>query len=100
MNEKNHLSKLNKDLNDLTTSVESLKISFSKRKKIGINQDYDFDEQDSFDSFTSKFARTSDFYTQKILKTIFILFRETRNSFKEFISKRNWDEVIGEGTNP
>ena len=91
MNEKNHLSKLNKDLNDLTTSVESLKISFSKCKKIGIKQEYDFDEQESFDSFTSKFARTSDIYTQKILKTIFILLRETPNSF---IDKANLAEKL------
>ncbi len=91
MNDKNHLSKLNKDINDLTTSVESLKISFSKCKRIGIKQEYNFDEQESFDSFTSKFARTSDIYSQKILKTIFILLRETP---KSFIDKANLAEKL------
>ena len=99
MNEKNHLSKLNKDLNDLTTSVESLKISFSKCKKIGIKQEYDFDEQESFDSFTSKFARTSDIYTQKILKTIFILLRETPKSFIDKANLAEKFEVIPSAEN-
>ena len=37
----------------------------------GINrQDIFFEEQESFDSLSSKFARTSDIHAQRILKTI------------------------------
>ena len=91
MNDENYLNQLKKDLNDLSIAVESLKLSFRKCEKIGIKQEYNFDEQESFDSFTSKFARTSDIYTQKILKTIFILLRENP---KSFIDKANLAEKL------
>jgi hypothetical protein len=81
MNDKNYLLELKKDFGDLLISLESLNSSYDKCKSIGIKDSYNFAEQESFDSLSSKFARTSDIYTQKILKTIFILLREHPKSF-------------------
>ncbi len=55
MNDKNHLNKLKKDFDSLNISVNSLKTSFKESKNIGIKKAYNFEEQESFDSFTSKF---------------------------------------------
>lgn len=81
MNDKNYLVELKKDFGDLFISLESLKASFTKCRNIGVKEKYNFEEQESFDSLSSRFARTSDIYTQKILKTIFILLREHPKSF-------------------
>ena len=51
-----------------------------------------FEEQESFDSLTSKFARISDIYTQKILKSICIVYRENCTTF---IDRCNFAEKIG-----
>ena len=89
MKDENYLNQLKNDLAHLGIAVESLRLSFAKCKNIGIKNSYNFEEQESFDSFTSKFSRTSDIYTQKILKTIFFLLRENP---KSFIDKANLAE--------
>ena len=72
--------KLRKLLKDNLILLEKAKISFylsiEKCLAIGLKEDYTFEELESFDSLTSKFARTSDIFTQKVLKTIFSLLRE------------------------
>ena len=91
MNSKNYLDELKSDFESLNLAVNSLKMSFDKCKIIGLKTIYNFEEQESFDSFTSKFARTSDIYTQKILKTIFYLLRENP---KTFIDRANLAEKL------
>ena len=72
----------------LLQSVQTLKKSLSKCKKIGVKTEYSFEETESFDSLTSKFARTSDIYTQKVLRTILILLRENQNTYIDMANKR------------
>ncbi len=60
----------------LCESVKTLELSVKKCKNIGIKKEYSFEEQESFDSLTSKFARTSDIYTQKVLRSIWALMHE------------------------
>jgi hypothetical protein len=91
MNAKNYQLELKNDINVLLTSVESMELSFKKCMKIGLKNKYNFEEQESFDSLSSKFARVSDVYTQKILKTIFMLLRENPQSF---IDKANLAEKL------
>lgn len=90
-NDHNLLSELKRDLVDLEFAVEGLKMSFKKCSSIGIKNQYNFEEQESFDSLSSKFARTSDIYTQRILKTIFLLLRENP---KSFIDRANLAEKL------
>jgi predicted nucleotide-binding protein len=91
MNTGNFQLELKNDLVALLTSVDSMNLSFEKCQKIGLKNKYNFEEQESFDSLSSKFARVSDIYTQKILKTIFILLRENPQSF---IDKANLAEKL------
>jgi hypothetical protein len=85
------LAELQKDIAELNVAVEGLTMSFLKCNSIGIKNCYNFEEQESFDSLSSKFARTSDIYSQRILKTIFLLLRENP---KSFIDKANLAEKL------
>lgn len=76
----------------LQTSVSTLIQSSDKCKKIGIKQDYSFEEQESFDSLTSKFGRTSDLFTQKVIRTVWALLHEP---FVPFIDLLHTSEKIG-----
>jgi hypothetical protein len=60
----------------LKQSNETLELSFRKCKAIGIKDQYSFEEQESFDSLTSKFSRTSDILIQKVLRTVWSLMHE------------------------
>jgi hypothetical protein len=60
----------------LESSVNTLIQSLDKCKEIGIKEAYSFEEQESFDSMTSKFGRTSDLFTQKIIRTVWALLHE------------------------
>jgi len=56
------------DFNRLDRAVDMLRYSVQQCRKIGIKTDYSLDELDRFESLTSRFARTSDICTQKIMK--------------------------------
>ncbi len=72
---------LTEDLNRLDRSVEMLKYSLQQCRKIGIKEDYSLEEFDRFESLTPRFARTSDIYTQKVMKGIILVLREEANTF-------------------
>ncbi|MFH0992203.1 MAG: hypothetical protein V1799_19560 [bacterium] len=82
---------LKNDLTDLSAALEGLQYSNEKCTKIGLKASHTFEEQESFDSLSSKFARIADLYSQKILKTIFLLLRENPRSF---IDKANLAEKL------
>lgn len=75
----------------LEASVKTLQQSVVKCLAIGIKQEYTFEDQESFDSLTSKFNRTSDLFTQKILRTAWMLLHEP---FAPFIDMMNIGEKI------
>lgn len=72
---------LTEDLNRLGRSVEMLKYSLQRCRGIGIKEEYSLEELDRFESLTSRFARTSDIYTQKVMKGIILVLREEANTF-------------------
>lgn len=76
----------------LTASLETLKLSVTKCQQIGKKDFYTFEEQESLDSLTSKFSRTSDLFTQKVLRTSWMLLHE---AFLPFIDFLNVAEKIG-----
>ena len=76
----------------LQASARTLQLSVSKCKSIGIKEDYSFEELESFDSLTSKFNRTSDIFTQKVLRSVWMLLHEP---FAPFIDMMNKYEKIG-----
>ena len=83
----------------LLQSIQTLEKSLEKCKKIGGKDNYSFEEMESFDSLTSKFARTSDIYTQKVLRTVLILLRESQNTFIDMVNKAEQIELINSADN-
>ena len=86
----------------LHASVETLLMSVEKCRKIGVKDEYSFEEQESFDSLTSKFSRASDLFTQKVIRTSWLLLHESFVPFIDMINicvKMNMlhstDEMIG-----
>jgi len=51
-----------------------------------------FEEEESFDALTSKFARCSDILTQKVLKTVVFILREEAPTF---VDRMNLCEKLG-----
>jgi len=85
----------------LQASVGTLELSIRKCQAIGIKDSYSFEELESFDSLTSKFNRTSDIFTQKVLRSIWILLHEPFAPYIDMINKsekmmilRSADEMI------
>ncbi len=76
----------------LQAAVNTLQLSVRKCQVIGIKESYTFEELESFDSLTSKFNRTSDMFTQKVLRTIWMLLHEP---FAPFIDMMNNCEKMG-----
>lgn len=92
MREKQHIELIQSEIKQLYASLETLKLSVVKCQLIGSKDFYSFEEQESFDSLTSKFSRTSDIFTHKVLRTTWILLHE---AFLPFIDFVNVSEKIG-----
>lgn len=71
----------------LIASVNTLMLSIEKCQTIGEKVDYNFEELESFDSLTSKFNRTSDIFTQKVLRTIWMLLHEPFAPYIDMVNK-------------
>ena len=82
----------NQSLERLNLSLKNLNYSYQKCLQIGIKEDYPEDELEIFESLTSRFARTADIFSQKILTTLFILIKENPVSF---IDKAHLAEKLG-----
>jgi len=82
---------LKEDFHRLDNAVKMLKYSLEQCHKIGIKIEYSLEELDKFESLTSRFARTSDIYTQKIMKGIIMILREEA---KTFLDKANLFEKL------
>ncbi|QIA08532.1 hypothetical protein [Draconibacterium halophilum] len=88
------LTLLNEELVYLDKSLYSLKLSLEKSQGIGTKKEYSFEEMETFDSFTSKFGRTSDLYTQKVLRTIWMLLHEAFLPFIDMLNKAEKLSII------
>lgn len=82
---------LKEELVLLDRSVHTLQLSVSKATGIGMKPTYTFEEMETFDSLTSKFGRSSDMYTQKVLRTIWMALHEP---FLPFIDMLNQAEKM------
>ncbi len=82
---------LSEEFDMLEKAIHTLKLSVNKCIAIYNKTDYSFEDLESFDSLTSKFSRASDLYTQKIIRTIWILLHEP---FVPFIDMLNQAEKL------
>ncbi len=78
---------LREEMELLGKAVETLNLSIKKCTNIIGKEHYSFEELESFDSLTSKFGRTSDLFTQKVLRTVFILLHEPFIPFIDFLNQ-------------
>ena len=82
---------LNEDFARLGMAVKMLRYSLQRCKETGVKKDYSLEELDRFESLTSRFVRTSDIYTQKLMKGLILILREEANTF---IDKANLFEKL------
>jgi len=83
----------------LKQSSKTLELSFTKCQAIGIKEQFTFEEQESFDSLTSKFGRTSDIFIQKVLRTIWSLLHEPSIPFIDLVNRCEKESIIPSGDN-
>ena len=85
-------SLLRTELAYLERAASSLEKSAAKCAKLAPSPRQSFEEEESFDALTSKFARSADILTQKVLKTVVLLLREDAPTF---IDRMNLCEKLG-----
>jgi len=83
---------LKSNLELLRRALPSFTMSLEKCRRIDLSDGVSFDKEESFDALTSKFARTSDIFTQKVLKSLALMLREDAPTF---IDRMNLCEKLG-----
>ncbi len=78
----------------LQASVQTLQLSVHKCRTIGEKETYTFEELESFDSLTSKFNRSSDIFTQKVLRSVWMLLHEPFDPFIDMMNKGEKMELL------
>lgn len=81
MNQQPLTSVLEENRKVLIQALKSFERSLAKCQSISLAQPLSFEAEESFDSLTSKFARISDVFTQKVLKSLVLLLREDAPTF-------------------
>lgn len=89
MNRKKVISEILEVSDLLEKAIISLNKSYHLASKVDINHELNDENQIHLESYTSRFSRLSDIYTQKFLKAFFMLLGLTDYSL---IDKANWLE--------
>lgn len=62
-------------------SAAALRHSLAKCAQVELKAEYTLEELDHFEALSARFARTADLYTQKLLKSLFMVLGEDAGSF-------------------
>lgn len=92
MSEEQLRNLLRRELESLARAAASLQKSMAKCSQLTPSPRQSFEEEESFDALTSKFARCSDILTQRILKTVVFILREEAPTF---VDRMNLCEKLG-----
>jgi len=92
MSDEKLLRLLRGDLASIRLAATSLEKSLAKCAKLTPAPRQSFEDEETFDALTSRFARTADILTQKVLKTTVLLLREDAPTF---IDRMNLCEKLG-----
>jgi hypothetical protein len=76
----------------LDQAVPSFSKSLEKCRSLNLEGPRSFEVEESLDALTSKFARVSDIFTQKVLKSLVLL---TREDAPTFVDRMNLCEKLG-----
>lgn len=71
-----------------------MRLSVEKAHSIGKKPDYSFEEMETFDSLAAKFGRAADIFTQKVLRSIWILLHENHLPFIDMMNKAEQIRLI------
>ncbi len=85
---------LETELQLLKDTREVLLYSYNKCYAIGIKESYEPEELESFESFTSRFARLSDILIQKIFRLVDELDLDTQGTIRDRINRAEKKELI------
>jgi hypothetical protein len=92
MSDEKLLRLLRGDLESIRLAATSLEKSLAKCAKLTPAPRQSFEDEETFDALTSRFARTADILTQKVLKTTILLLREDAPTF---VDRMNLCEKLG-----
>jgi len=92
MSEQHLRNLLRTELQSLSLAASSLEKSMAKCSRLTPSPQQRFEEEESFDALTSKFARCADILTQKVLKTLVFIVREDAPTF---VDRMNLCEKLG-----
>ena len=92
MNQANIIALLESNRQILGQAMPSFIRSIEKCHAFDLEAPISFEVEESFDALTSKFARVSDIFTQKVLKSFLILLREDAPTF---LDRMNLCEKLG-----
>ena len=83
-----------KELKVLDDARDVLVYSFNKCSAIGIKENYQPEELESFESFTGRFARLSDILIQKIFRLVDELDLDSQGTIRDRINRAEKKELI------
>ena len=92
MNQANIVALFESNRQVLGQAMPSFIRSIEKCHAFDLETPISFEVEESFDALTSKFARVSDIFTQKVLKSFLILLREDAPTF---LDRMNLCEKLG-----
>lgn len=101
INKKRELSlqQLGEHLARLEKAFDTLLYSYAKCSSIIEKEALDQADQESFEALTSRFARTADLLTQKVLKSLFSLIHERPKTFLDAANLLEKIEIIENAEN-
>ena len=91
---KNVEEALQSELKDLIKAAEVLSYSLDKCTNIRVRADMSFEELDSFEALTARFARLSDIVTQKVLRYFDVIDLEDAGTVRDRINRSEKKELI------
>ena len=85
---------LHQELAALKNARDVLRYSYEKCSRIGVKIDFTYEELESFEALTSRFARLSDIIIQKILRLFDALDLEERGTVRDRINRAEKKGVV------
>lgn len=81
-------------LKDLERAQDILRYSYEKCRRIQMSDGLSYEEMESFEALTSRFARLSDIITQKVIRTLDILDLDDDGTVRDRINRAEKKGII------
>jgi hypothetical protein len=98
MNDRNKIKDLfailQEEMDWLIRAADVLNYSYETCSKIGIKEEFTYEELDKFESFTVRFARVSDLLIEKIFRRLAAVDQESSGTVREHIHRAEQKKLI------